>query len=250
MLTSHKSSSRKSSSGQSGPRKPLRPSPERGLTSSEPSQGISEDLEGSQQGAAKKSLRITRRRIPELAIGVVLLGLGAIGALLIAGDEPAKVPALIWADDVPRGRDIVAEDLAVVEIDTDSTVGVLTAESASGVIGRRLLFRGSKSEFVNSSLLSEGLSLRANEAIVGMRLTPGQYPGTTLAGGDFVDLILPENRPGWESPVVATGVEVFAVEWMSDGGGDALVSLIIQRSAAARVVEASIAGVRLLEVAA
>ena len=72
--------------------------------------------------AAEKSLRITRRRIPELAVGVVLLGLGAIGAMLLSGDPPAKVPVLVWAEEVVRGQRVSGEDLGIVEIDTDGQV--------------------------------------------------------------------------------------------------------------------------------
>ncbi len=234
----------------SNARPPLRPPLAKGAAR-KGNDNIQSDGGQEQPASDDKPLRITRRRIPELAIGVVMLGLGAIGALLLSGDENSKVPVLIWADDVVRGQDVTAEDLAVAEIETDVPVDVVRASLADEVIGRRALFRFASGSFVSPSMLASDVGLRINEAVVGLRLGPGQYPGGTLSPGDVVDLVLPELRPGWDSPMVATGVQVFEVEWLGDsGGGDALVSLLIPRAIAAKVVEASIAGVRLVEVAA
>lgn len=202
-----------------------------------------------QSSADNRSLRITRRRIPELAIGVVLLGLGAIGAMLLSGDPPAKTPVLVWAEEVVRGQKVSGENLGIVEIDTDVSVDVVSASKAAEIVGKRALFRGNAGAFVSRAMLSEGPGLRDEEAVVGMRVGPGQYPSSTLSAGDVVDLVLPELRPGWDDPLVAAGVQVFEVEWLGDsGGGDALVSLLIPRGLATRVVEATIAGVRLVEV--
>ena len=238
-------------------RRPLRPLPESGAAPrgaaapKDAAKRPAEDDEVRQRNSAEKSLRITRRRIPELAVGVVLLGLGAIGAMLLSGDPPAKVPVLVWADEVVRGQRVSVEDLGIVEVDVDGQVDVVRASAAEEIVGKRVLFKGNKGAFVSRGMLSDGQGLRDEEAVVGMRVGPGQYPSSTLSTGDVVDLVLPELRPGWDNPVVATGIQVFEVEWLGDsGGGDALVSLLIPRSLAPRVVEAALAGVRLVEVSA
>ena len=239
-------------------RRPLRPLPESGAAPRgaaaprDAAKRPAEDDEVRQRNsAAEKSLRITRRRIPELAVGVVLLGLGAIGAMLLSGDPPAKVPVLVWAEEVVRGQRVSVEDLGIVEVDIDGQVDVMSASAAEEIVGKRVLFKGNKGAFVSRGMLSDGLGLLDEEAVVGMRVGPGQYPSSTLSTGDVVDLVLPELRPGWDNPVVAAGIQVFEVEWLGDsGGGDALVSLLVPRSLAPRVVEAALAGVRLVEVSA
>ena len=50
------------------------------------------------------AVRTAGRRIPELAVGAVLVGLGVIGALMLAGREEPRVPVLVWANDVARGQ--------------------------------------------------------------------------------------------------------------------------------------------------
>ena len=252
----------------SADRRPLRPLPESGAapkgaaaprgaaalrdTARDTAKHSAKDDEVRQRNsAAEKSLRTTRRRIPELAVGVVLLGLGAIGAMLLSGDPPAKVPVLVWAEEVVRGQRISGEDLGIVEIDTDGQVDVMRASMAEEIVGKRVLFKGNEGAFVSRAMLSDGPGLRDEEAVVGIRVGPGQYPSSALSTGDVVDLVLPELRPGWDNPVVAEGIQVFEVEWLGDsGGGDALVSLLIPRNLASRVVEAALAGVRLVEVSA
>ncbi|MDE0669603.1 MAG: hypothetical protein OXI48_11325, partial [bacterium] len=78
----------------------------------------------------------------------------------------------------------------------------------------------------------------------------GRYPVSTLAVGGVVDLLTAEPLLGWDDPVVVAGVEVFDVLWLGSGeGSDALVSLLVPRAAAPRVVAAAAAGPRLAEVA-
>ncbi|MYJ12856.1 MAG: hypothetical protein F4078_00720, partial [Acidimicrobiia bacterium] len=80
--------------------------------------------------------RTMRRRVPELAIGVVLIGLGAIAALMLAGRQPPRAAVLVWANDVSRGQMVSAGDLAVASIESDIPVDVVEEAAASKVVGR------------------------------------------------------------------------------------------------------------------
>ena len=199
---------------------------------------------------AAPPLRTTRRRIPELAVGVVLVGLGAIGALLLAGREPSRASVLVWANDVTRGQVVAESDLRIASIDVDVPVNVLDVAAAADVVGRSVVFDATAGGFVSTAVLDDGSVIPPDFAVVGLRLGPGQYPISTLSAGDVVDLLTSEPIVGWDSPVVASGVEVFDFQWLGNsGGGDALVSLLVPRSAGARVVAATDAGPRLAEVA-
>lgn len=194
--------------------------------------------------------RATRRRIPELAVGVVLVGLGAIGSLMLAGREEPRVPVLVWANDVPRGRVVAASDLTTASIDSDVPVDVVRVEAAADVVGRTAAFDVRAGGLVSGAVLDDGAVIPPDFAVVGLRLSAGRYPVSTLAAGDVVDLLTAEPMIGWDDPVVVSGVEVFDILWLGGGeGSDALVSLLVPRSAADRVVASAEAGPRLAEVA-
>ena len=213
-------------------------------------QGESPGSVGAKSPAAPAAARSIGRRIPELAVGVVLVGLGAIGALMLAGREAPRASVLVWANDLRRGQVVASTDLRVASLDVDVPVDVLNAAAAGEVIGRTVAFDASAGAFVSGALLQVGPLIPPDFAVVGLRLGAGRYPVSTLAAGDVVDLLTTEPMIGWENPVVVAGVEVFDVQWLGSGeGGDALVSLLVPRTVAARVVAATEAGPRLAEVA-
>ena len=214
--------------------------------------GAAEPLRSPADGSAGASGpgRTGRRRIPELAVGVVLIGLGAIGALMLAGRQPPRASVLVWANDMSRGQVVAPGDLVVASIDSDTPVDVVDVATAAEVVGRTVAFRANAGGFVSGSLLEAGSSIPPDFAVVGLRLGAGRYPVSTLAVGDVVDLLTTEPLVGWDDPVVVSGAEVFDVLWLGSGeGSDALVSLLVPRSAAPRVVAATGAGPRLAEVA-
>ena len=190
-----------------------------------------------------------RRRVPELAIGVVLIGLGAIGALMLAGRQPPRAAVLVWANDVSRGQVVSASDLKVASIESDIPVDVVDVAATADVTGRTLAFGARAGGFVSGSVLEVGSVIPPDFAVVGLRLGAGRYPVSTLSAGDVVDLLTTEPLVGWDDPVVVSGVEVFDVLWLGSGeGSDALVSLLVPRAAAPRVVAAAGVGPRLAEV--
>ncbi|MCY3925888.1 MAG: hypothetical protein OXG52_10365 [bacterium] len=242
--------------GDAGPQRPRRPASDRPSVPP-PAAGGRSAPQGEPAGPAGAkppvgpvTARSLRRRIPELAVGVVLVGLGAIGALMLAGREDSRVSVLVWADDVTRGQTVTADDLAVAGLGVDVPVDVVGVSAAAEVIGRTVAFDARAGGFVSGALLEAGSVIPSDFAVVGLRLGAGRYPVSTLAAGDVVDLLTSEPMAGWEDPVVVSGVEVYDVQWLGSGeGGDALVSLLVPRSVAARVVAAADAGPRLAEVA-
>ena len=212
-------------------------------------QGESPASPGASSGAPASSGAV-RRRIPELAVGVVLVGLGAIGALMLAGREAPRASVLVWAGDVTRGQVVAATDLAAASIDVDVPVDVVDVSAAGDVIGRTVAFDAAAGGFVSGSVLEAGAVIPPDFALVGLRLGAGRYPVSTLAAGDVVDLLTTEPLVGWDNPVVVSGVEVFDVQWLGGAeGGEALVSLLVPRAATARVAAAAEGGPRLAEVA-
>ena len=211
--------------------------------------GPGDPLRSPAEGSPGAPGRAVRRRVPELAVGVVLIGLGAIGALMLAGRQPPRAAVLVWANDMSRGEVVAPEDLAVASIESDTPVDVVDVAAAADVVGRTVAFGTNAGGFVSGSLLEVGSTIPPDYAVVGLRLGAGRYPVSTLAIGDVVDLLTSEPLIGWDDPVVVAGVEVFDMLWLGSGeGSDALVSLLVPRAAAPRVVAAVAAGPHLAEV--
>lgn len=212
--------------------------------------GSRDPLRSPAEGSPGAPGRAVRRRVPELAVGVVLIGLGAIGALMLAGRQPPRATVLVWANDMSRGQVVAQEDLTVASIESDTPVDVVDVAAAADVVGRTVAFGTDAGGFVSGSLLESSSAIPPGYAVVGLRLGAGRYPASTLAVGDVVDLLTSEPLIGWDDPVVVSSVEVFDMLWLGSGeGSDALVSLLVPRAAAPRVVAATAAGPRLAEVA-
>ena len=227
-----------------------------GLTGNPPGGGrsarVPEPSRGAGEGPPEAPVppRAARRRVPELAVGVVLIGLGAIGALVLAGQQAPRAAVLVWANDVTRGQVVEASDLKVASIDTDTPVDVVDVAAVADVVGRSVALDANAGGFVSGSLLKVGSVIPPDSVVVGLRLGAGRYPVSTLAVGDIVDVLTTEPLIGWDDPVVVSGVEVFDVLWLGGGeGSEALVSLLVPRTAAPRVVAATAAGPRLAKVA-
>ncbi|MDE0652399.1 MAG: hypothetical protein OXI26_01940 [bacterium] len=181
---------------------------------------------------------------------MVLIGLGAIGALMLAGRQPPRSAVLVWANDVSRGQTVSASDLRAASINSDIPVDVVGVAATADVVGSTVAFGARAGGFVSGSLLEVGPIIPPEFAVVGLRLGAGRYPVSTLSVGDVVDLLTTEPLVGWDDPVVVSGVEVFDVLWLGSGeGSEALVSLLVPRAAAPRIVAAAGAGPRLAEVA-
>ena len=143
-----------------------------------------------------------------------------------------------------------SSDLRAANIDSDIPVDVVNVSAAADVVGRTVAFDANAGGFVSGGVLDDGAVIPPDFAVIGLRLGAGRYPVSTLAAGDVVDLLTTEPVFGWDDPVVVSGVEVFDVLWLGSGeGGDALVSLLVPRVAAPRVVASTGSGPRLAEVA-
>lgn len=192
-----------------------------------------------------------RVRLPELAVGILVTVLFALGAVLWHLNATTKVPALAVSTEVRRGEVIESSDLRVIYVASDDTVARLTAADSSSVVGRVALVDLVPGTLVTSALVAGAASLSEGQGVVGLALEPGQYPSLGLASGDRVNVVVTtEGGTAADSgpKVVAHGATVFEVEDLASSRK--LVSILTaEADAEAVAAAASSGGLRLVLVA-
>lgn len=220
-----------------------------------PSTGRAEPPGHGQRASGPFRLEPPRRKVqvPQLLIAVFLVVVSALVAVVLFSRAAAREPVLALAQPVERGQVISSGDLMVVYVATDDPITTLSSEAASGLVGLTAvadLEAGTiltPAHFVSRSLIDVG------EGVVGLALSPGEYPTPLLAPGDLVDVVVTDSGspdPGVTSAeVVVTSAEVFDVAELGTQG-ERFVSLRMPAEAAAEVAGAAAADrVRLVLVA-
>ena len=197
-----------------------------------------------------------RRRVPEIAAGLLVIAVCALGALWWQASGSAKQPVLAFRVPVERGDVIALEDLQVVGIDSDAEVAALGDTEASLVVGRTALSDLPAGALVVESMFADGSLIESGDGVVGLSLGAGEFPTLRLAAGDSVGVVLtpaagdPRNFAEDVDATVlvetATVVEVATIGTQ----GNLFVSLQVGEADAARIASAASAGrVRLIQVA-
>lgn len=182
-----------------------------------------------------------RSRVPELAIGVVLMVASALGAVLWHMSSTSKEPVLALAAEVERGEAIEAADLRVTYLESDDPIAHLPESASASVIGRIAVADLDAGTILTPSQLTERSTLGSGDGVVGLALDPGQFPALGLLPGDRVNVVAggtAADAEGDEQLVLAGGAEVFAVEELGNQGRQ-FISLRMPQDDANRVAAAA-----------
>jgi hypothetical protein len=129
-----------------------------------------------------------RWRIPELAVGLVLMLGGALGAILLSRSGDSIVIVVGAAHDLQRGDKITPQDLVVVETSQSLSGSFITEAQASALIGQTALVDLQASTPLTVSMFSDQQQLLPNEALTSAAIQQGNYP-IDLAVGDQVRIV-------------------------------------------------------------
>ncbi len=198
---------------------------------------------GSGQPAGSLRLEPPHRKVQvsQLLIAVFLVAVSALTAVVLFSRAAAREPVLALAGPVDRGQVIVPGDLMLVYVATDDPVATLTPDAMTGLVGLTAvadLDAGTiltSAHFVSRSLLGTG------EGVVGLALSPGEYPTPRLAPGDIVNVVVTgrgSSDPTAEPEVVVLAAEVFDITDLGTQG-DRFVSLLMSVEAATNVAGAA-----------
>lgn len=194
-----------------------------------------------------------RRRLPELAVGLVVMVGFALAGVLWHLSAVAKDPALALARDLGRGEVVEASDLRVVYVASDEPIARLADTEMDAVSGRVALTDLEAGTLLTRRQVAVRPVLAEGEGVVGLALEPGQFPTGGLASGDRVNAVAADAQgaAGGEARALASGAEVFSVEELDGPGqGRLFVALKMPEEAANAVAAAAETGaVRLVLVA-
>jgi hypothetical protein len=198
-----------------------------------------------------------RVRAPEVAVGVIVTVVFALGAVLWHLSAVDRSPALAVVGPVERGATIGAEDVRVVYVSSDGAVARLDESQVDQVVGRVALVDLAPGTLLTTSVVADRPALAAGDGVVGLALDPGAYPVLGLAPGDQVNVVqsvdpavaavaTDEDGVG-PDVVIARGATVVAVEELASDRR--LVSILAAEGDAESVAAAAGSGsLRLVQV--
>jgi hypothetical protein len=188
---------------------------------------------------------VRRIRIPQLVVGMLLTAGAALGFVLFNAASVQRTAVLALATDIDRGHVVAAEDLQVVYVGSDDVLALTPADRSELLVGRAAVLALPAGTLLTVEQVAAGRTLVPGAGVVGLALSPGQYPTPRLAIGDLVNVL--EVTDGGRLLVEAA--EVVEVELVGTQG-QRFVSLLVGEEPAATVAAAAAAGeVRLVLIA-
>ena len=160
-----------------------------------------------------------RVRVPEVAVGVLVTVVFALGAVLWHLSTVETVPAIVAATRIERGEVIDSSDVKVVYLASDGALSRMDSSELTRVVGRVALVDLSQGTLLTPSLMAGPVAVNDGDGVVGLSLEPGAYPASRLAVGDRVNVVRTADLGdiGSEPAVIARSAVVFAVEELSSG---------------------------------
>jgi hypothetical protein len=130
----------------------------------------------------------SRRRRPELLLGIALVVLGALGGVILQqrGDDSVLVVAL--ARDVRSGDNITAADLRAMRVERSAAGSFVAVSDAQGLVGQVARIDAPAGTPIVAAMFGTDAPLQPGEAIVPLALDSGAYP-PDLRVGDVVRVI-------------------------------------------------------------
>lgn len=155
----------------------------------------------------------------------------------------AKVPVVVAVHDIPVGHTITRSELSTTEV--SGGIVAVAGNHLDSLVGQVAAVEILPNTLVQRSMVSTGVALSPSQAVVGVAVGPGQLPSSGLRPGDKVEVLgLPQKGAAPSgSTVLAASVVVSDVRGDPAAPGGTLVSLLVDKPAAAPIAAASDAGV-------
>lgn len=171
----------------------------------------------------------SRRQVPVMLLGVLLVAGSALGVALWSGAQSDRESVLVAAGDLQPGQVLTAVDLRAELVAVPGSVGVVREGDLDRLVGSTVRVPVEEGELLAPSMVvDESQVVPDGMALVGASLTVGRFPPTGLRSGDAVVLVDASNDG---ADRLGVG-EVFSVVEVTEGAraGDVTVGLLVEDS--------------------
>jgi hypothetical protein len=195
---------------------------------------------------AEASVTGRRTRIPELALGVLLVAGCALAAVAWQTLSDPSRAVLAVRNDIDRGDIITAADLQAVEIATDDQVNLIPSGSAATMVGRIAQVDLATGTLLTTAMAADVAAIGDGQALVGLPVERGSLPSTSLRPGSRVDVVLTPSDDddasllSTDGAVLVAGAEVSEVTGTASGNDRTVyVSLLVTQDDAVKLARAA-----------
>jgi len=203
---------------------------------------------GAQVGPAAKPPR--QRRPALAALAVLLIVGGALIAGLLAVRMDSRTSVLVAAHEIVPGARISTADLREVSV-AASGLSLISADDAAQLAdgtwyASQAIPAGT---LIDRKLVSQDAPYGTDKVMVSMSLSPALAPATSLRDGDLIEVVRTGGDKGTAAAGPAQVISQALVMAVESGRGDSLSGssgatavLLVPRSVAPQVIDASAAG--------
>lgn len=161
----------------------------------------------------------SRRRLPELILGILLIAGCALAAVLLAVSGRSRIPAVALSDDVERGDVIERADLTTVQLGTDGDVSYLRQSDLDTLVGQVALTDLPGGAVVTPDMFgAPAEQLGSGDGRIGLTADMHQMPSLGLAVGDEVSVVARPQGSGEAASIVGQAV-VSHIEKLEERSG-------------------------------
>lgn len=156
-------------------------------------------------GMASRLRTGTRRSVPHLALGLLLVVACATGFAVVTSQLDDRVPVLALTEPVTVGQLLQPSDLREVMVAADPGLGMVPSSEAGSAVGAAMSVSVPAGTLLTSSMLGDPATPAPGEAIVAVAVAPGQFPPEASPGAHVV--VVPTDPDGddparWKAVVV------------------------------------------------
>jgi Flp pilus assembly protein CpaB len=176
-------------------------------------------------------------RIPEFAIGLLIVSICIIGAFMWQNSDASGTKVLVTSRALQRGHEIQASDLSSITLTSTDDIALLETSTAADIIGMRITTDIEAGSPLTPSQLISVEPLTPTEGLAGITVTKSQAPAD-LTAGDNVQVIAVDSQSDGTNLTtsIAAKVQVWEISQPDELSGDRSVTLRVVIASANELV--------------
>jgi len=165
-------------------------------------------------------------RIPEFAIGLLIVCVCIIGAFMWQNSDANGTKILVTSRALKRGHEIQASDLSTITLTSSDDIALLQSTAAAEVVGMRVSTDVVAGSPLTSSQIISVDPLSSTEGLAGITVTKSQAPAN-LAAGDNVQVIAVDSQSDGTNLTTSidSKIQVWEISEPDELSGDRSVTL-------------------------